>query len=85
MLNPVVKHVQRTEALSHGAANLEPNATPILWHLKVSHYNETARWALDYDADSETCLQSLRALVDLEASVLLSGHGYPVAGPPTSY
>jgi glutathione S-transferase len=24
------------------------NATPILWHLKVSHYNEKARWALDY-------------------------------------
>jgi glutathione S-transferase len=21
---------------------------PILWHLKVSHYNEKARWALDY-------------------------------------
>src|SRR5438128_1627857 len=37
-----------TEADSHGAANLEPNATPVLWHLKVSHYNEKARWALDY-------------------------------------
>jgi glutathione S-transferase len=24
------------------------NATPVLWHLKVSHYNEKARWALDY-------------------------------------
>ena len=23
-------------------------ATPVLWHLKVSHYNEKARWALDY-------------------------------------
>src|SRR3954454_21253423 len=22
--------------------------TPLLWHLKVSHYNEKARWALDY-------------------------------------
>ena len=22
--------------------------TPILWHLQVSHYNEKARWALDY-------------------------------------
>src|SRR5438128_6433168 len=21
---------------------------PVLWHLKVSHYNEKARWALDY-------------------------------------
>jgi glutathione S-transferase len=24
------------------------DATPVLWHLKVSHYNEKARWALDY-------------------------------------
>jgi glutathione S-transferase len=23
-------------------------STPALWHLKVSHYNEKARWALDY-------------------------------------
>jgi glutathione S-transferase len=23
-------------------------STPVLWHLKVSHYNEKARWALDY-------------------------------------
>jgi glutathione S-transferase len=23
-------------------------AAPVLWHLKVSHYNEKARWALDY-------------------------------------
>jgi glutathione S-transferase len=26
----------------------ERNDTPILWHLKVSNYNEKARWALDY-------------------------------------
>src|SRR4029453_14520068 len=25
-----------------------PPETPVLWHLKVSHYNEKARWALDY-------------------------------------
>jgi glutathione S-transferase len=24
------------------------NGAPVLWHLKVSHYNEKARWALDY-------------------------------------
>jgi glutathione S-transferase len=24
------------------------DSTPLLWHLKVSHYNEKARWALDY-------------------------------------
>jgi glutathione S-transferase len=24
------------------------SSAPVLWHLKVSHYNEKARWALDY-------------------------------------
>jgi glutathione S-transferase len=27
---------------------MEQNGAPVLWHLKVSHYNEKARWALDY-------------------------------------
>jgi glutathione S-transferase len=25
-----------------------PDDLPVLWHLKVSHYNEKVRWALDY-------------------------------------
>src|SRR5919108_2769536 len=25
-----------------------PPETPVLWHLELSHYNERARWALDY-------------------------------------
>jgi glutathione S-transferase len=25
-----------------------PGRVPVLWHLKVSHYNEKARWALDF-------------------------------------
>jgi glutathione S-transferase len=25
-----------------------PLETPVLWHLEISHYNEKARWALDY-------------------------------------
>jgi glutathione S-transferase len=29
-----------------GGANT--NGAPVLWHLKVSHYNEKARWALDH-------------------------------------
>ena len=24
------------------------SSTPVLWHIKVSHYNEKARWALDH-------------------------------------
>lgn len=30
------------------AADTDANGLPVLWHLKVSHYNEKARWALDY-------------------------------------
>jgi glutathione S-transferase len=26
----------------------QPSSAPVLWHLKVSHYNEKVRWALDY-------------------------------------
>jgi glutathione S-transferase len=33
---------ERTRVLTPGAT------APVLWHLKVSHYNEKARWALDY-------------------------------------
>jgi glutathione S-transferase len=29
-------------------ASESPDVTPVLWHLKVSHYNEKVRWALDY-------------------------------------
>jgi glutathione S-transferase len=28
--------------------NGQGNGAPVLWHLKVSHYNEKARWALDH-------------------------------------
>src|SRR6266498_3419724 len=24
------------------------DSTPVLWHIEISHYNEKARWALDY-------------------------------------
>lgn len=27
-------------------------ATPVLYHIEVSHYNEKARWALDYKRDT---------------------------------
>jgi glutathione S-transferase len=29
-------------------ASAKAGDVPLLWHLKVSHYNEKARWALDY-------------------------------------
>ena len=35
---------QRESGADAGTAG----GVPVLWHLKVSHYNEKARWALDY-------------------------------------
>jgi glutathione S-transferase len=45
MVNGVV---ERNEAARGGQAPGRRERPPVLWHLKVSHYNEKARWALDY-------------------------------------
>jgi glutathione S-transferase len=41
----VLKEAPRVD---RGGSREAPTGPPILWHLKVSHYNEKARWALDY-------------------------------------
>jgi glutathione S-transferase len=45
----MVNHLlERTES-PRGPREAEGNGRPpVLWHLKVSHYNEKARWALDF-------------------------------------
>jgi glutathione S-transferase len=45
----MVNHLLDREKFGHGAQAPEGSGRPpVLWHLKVSHYNEKARWALDY-------------------------------------
>jgi glutathione S-transferase len=39
------QQIERPTVQTDGASGGE---TPVLWHLKVSNYNEKARWALDY-------------------------------------
>jgi glutathione S-transferase len=39
--------LNRTRGSEEGS-QAEQGGWPVLWHLKVSHYNEKARWALDY-------------------------------------
>jgi len=41
----VVKRAERATVRPSGE---NTDAMPVLWHLKVSHYNEKVRWALDY-------------------------------------
>jgi len=40
--------LDRTESREREAQEGDGAQPPVLWHLKVSHYNEKARWALDY-------------------------------------
>jgi glutathione S-transferase len=58
---------------------------PVLWHLKVSNYNEKARWALDY----KRCPHARRAVVPgrhrVIAKRLTGGRTFPIlvlAGEP---
>src|SRR6266511_170601 len=39
---------ETTAARSRAESDGEAGRLPVLWHLKVSHYNEKARWALDH-------------------------------------
>jgi glutathione S-transferase len=49
MVNHMVNELldRAEEAPTRQSARGE-SGIPVLWHLKVSHYNEKARWALDY-------------------------------------
>jgi glutathione S-transferase len=40
--------VETVEQSRDAAGAADADGAPVLWHLKVSHYNEKARWALDY-------------------------------------
>ena len=42
-----ISTVSRGRAPAAGTG-VTANGVPVLWHLKVSNYNEKARWALDY-------------------------------------
>jgi glutathione S-transferase len=45
----VVNHLlDRAQDQDRGTQAGGDRGRPVLWHLKVSHYNEKARWALDY-------------------------------------
>jgi glutathione S-transferase len=45
MVNDLLERAERAGRTAEAQPGGEP---PVLWHLKVSHYNEKARWALDH-------------------------------------
>ena len=54
------------------------NRTPVLWHLEPSHYNEKARWALDYKRVPHVRRAVTPALQELRARRLGAGRTLPV-------
>jgi len=52
--------------------------TPVLWHLEISHYNEKARWALDYKGVAHVRRAVMPALQEFTARRLRAGRTLPV-------
>jgi glutathione S-transferase len=52
--------------------------TPVLWHLEISHYNEKARWALDYKGVAHVRRAVTPALQELTARRLRAGRTVPI-------
>jgi glutathione S-transferase len=57
---------------------LDGHDTPVLWHLEISHYNEKARWALDYKGVGHVRRAVTPALQELRARRLRAGRTVPV-------
>ena len=53
-------------------------ATPVLWHLEISHYNEKVRWALDYKGVAHTRRAVTPGLQELTARRLRVGRTVPI-------
>jgi glutathione S-transferase len=54
------------------------SATPVLWHLEISHYNEKARWALDYKGVAHVRRAVTPGLQELTARRLRAGRTVPI-------
>jgi glutathione S-transferase len=52
--------------------------TPVLWHLEISHYNEKARWALDYKRVAHVRRAVTPGLQALTARRLRAGRTVPI-------
>jgi glutathione S-transferase len=51
---------------------------PVLWHLEISHYNEKARWALDYKSIAHVRRAVTPGLQELTARRLRAGRTVPI-------
>jgi glutathione S-transferase len=70
--------VEQVGTGSAGSEKAELGAPPLLWHLKVSHYNEKARWALDYKRIPHRRQAAVPGQHDRIAEELWGGRTFPV-------
>jgi glutathione S-transferase len=61
-----------------GQLRAPADKTPVLWHLEISHYNEKARWALDYKGVAHVRRAVTPGLQALTARRLRAGRTVPV-------
>src|SRR4051794_21905751 len=54
------------------------NGLPVLWHLKVSHYNEKVRWALDFKGIPHVRRAAIPGRHERVAERLWGGRTFPV-------
>ena len=59
-------------------APVDGHETPVLWHLEISHYNEKARWALDYKDVAHVRRAVTPGLQQLRATRLRAGRTVPI-------
>jgi glutathione S-transferase len=62
----------------HGHLQGPAVETPVLWHLEISHYNEKARWALDYKGVAHERRAVTPGLQQLTARRLRAGRTVPI-------
>jgi glutathione S-transferase len=70
--------VKQVEQARGGADQPRDTGTPVLWHLKVSHYNEKVRWALDYKRVPHVRRAEMPGRHRATAQRLTGGRTFPV-------
>jgi glutathione S-transferase len=70
--------MEAVEARGQRGRGQDVARAPVLWHLKASHYNEKARWALDYKGIPHTRRAAVPGRHRSIATELSGGRTFPV-------
>ncbi|MDX6632961.1 MAG: glutathione S-transferase [Solirubrobacterales bacterium] len=64
-------------AVAEPRAEADRDGLPVLWHLRFSHFNEKARWALDYKGIPHRRASTLPGMHIVRAKRLYGGETFP--------